>query len=358
MSDAFNALNAMKDKTEEQLNAVLQKDDPNEDREVNMEIEKPNITEIKLSDDVVTAILNCLGQYFGQVIGLNASIIEEIKNQSVKEELMQINSEVVTSRNTVSNEMQAMFNMLGNVKGTIVNGINALGDEMVSQGEYAKQIGNLQTQMIGQIGVNSERLLDQQGYTNKLLEYNVANNDDLRNTIYTAYKALCDRAIGRADEQQKQLLANNPEQTMMLIEDANEIIPTVIAHQPNIPMEQIEYLRDQYVFFMNIISNYIMDQNFINLSKELGFAKMFNAYLQRGVTSGNSAQSANNEYLTGLFTRMSNHVEILQEEYQTIRDAINNLPNNLPPNMDDIISKCRTRVRNMWNIDSNSGQIV
>ena len=67
-------------------------------------------------------------------------------------------------------------------------------------------------------------------------------------------------------------------------------------------------------------------------------------------------QRDKNEYLTGLFTRMSNHVEILQEEYQTIRDAINNLPNNLPPNMDDIISKCRTRVRNMWNADPNSGQ--
>ena len=85
---------------------------------------------------------------------------------------------------------------------------------------------------------------------------------------------------------------------------------------------------------------------------------MFNAYLQRGVTGGNSAQSADNEYLLNLFIRMSNYQQILQEEYQNIRDVFSSLPNVLPVNIGDILSKCRTRVSNIWNIDSNSGIIA
>ena len=151
-------------------------------------------------------------------------------------------------------------------------------------------------------------------------------------------------------EPQRQMITNDPQRTNLLLQDANEIIPaavgeTALSQSPNsdINMEYIEYLRDQYVFFMDIMTNYITDQGLINLTKELGFNRLFNAYLQRG----------NNDYLMNLFIRIANHNEIKPEEYQTIRDTVNSLQNTLNVDMNDIIAKTRRRVNDMWNTDTS-----
>ena len=205
-------------------------------------------------------------------------------------------------------------------------------------------------------------MLDQQEYTNRLLEYNIASDDALRNKIYQAYQMLCGSPIKSQNlpaievEPQRQLITNDPNRTNLLLQDANEIIPAAVASEQiasqgeaalspnvNLNMESIEYIRDQYVFFMDIMTNYITDQGLINLTKELGFNRLFNAYLQRG----------NNDYLMNLFIRIANHNEIKPEEYQTIRDTVNSLQNTLNVDMNDIINKTRRRVNDMWNTDTS-----
>ena len=387
-------MEALKNTTVEKMNEILLKDSPNEETEVSMDI-VPYNSQFGSISDVLNALSTKFDSYMQQLLGLNQQIAQNVSNEALGQQLIKIINEITTSRQSFASYLESLMNgqttnakMIEDVKDAVTNntnmvhdGIDALGNEVVTQGQAvgdsvrttgslvensiaaqsaaAQQWSELQTFLIQQLG---ERMLSQQDYLNRLMEYNITSDEAIRNKIYQAYQLLCNSQVKPDNlpasevEPQRQLIMNNTEQARSLLEDANEIIPTVIAQKQDMPMEQIEYLRDQYVFFMNIIANYITDQNLINLCRELGFNKMFNAYLQRGVTSGNSAQSANNEYLTGLFTRMSNHVEILQEEYQTIRDVFNRLPNNLPPNMDDIISKCRTRVRNMWNADPNSGQ--
>ena len=223
----------------------------------------------------------------------------------------------------------------------------------------------LQAFLMQQLGSNTQKLLDHQEYTNRLLEYNIATDYGLMNKIYQAYQMLCRSPIKSQNlpaievEPQRQLIAEDPNRTNLLLQDANEIIPAAVASEQmiaaqsngeaalspnvNLNMESIEYIRDQYVFFMDIMTNYITDQGLINLTKELGFNRLFNAYLQRG----------NNEFLMNLFIRIANHNEIKPEEYQTIRETVNSLQNTLNVDMNDIISKTRRRVNDMWNSDSN-----
>lgn len=264
-----------------------------------------------------------------------------------------INDAATTTNSLLTNGMQGLTNTIQDTQAQntrmIQDGVNAIGNTMTSQSE-------LQAFLMQQLGSNTQKLLDQQEYTNRLLEYNIGSDDAIRNKIYQAYKMLCESPIKSQNlpaievEPQRQLITNDPQRTNLLLQDANEIIPaavgeTALSQSPNsdINMEYIEYLRDQYVFFMDIMTNYITDQGLINLTKELGFNRLFNAYLQRG----------DNDYLMNLFIRIANHNEIKPEEYQTIRDAVNSLQNTLNVDMNDIIAKTRRRVNDMWNSDSS-----
>ena len=277
-----------------------------------------------------------------------------------------INDAATTTNSLLTNGMQGLTNTIQDTQAQntrmIEDGVNALGNAITSQSEAAQQMRELQAFLMQQLGSNTQKLLDQQEYTNRLLEYNIASDDALRNKIYQAYQMLCESPIKSQNlpaievEPQRQLITDDPNRTNLLLQDANEIIPAAVASEQiaqsngeaalspnvNLNMESIEYLRDQYVFFMDIMTNYITDQGLINLTKELGFNRLFNAYLQRG----------NNDYLMNLFIRIANHNEIKPEEYQTIRDTVNSLPITLNVDMNDIIAKTRRRVNDMWNTDS------
>lgn len=279
-----------------------------------------------------------------------------------------INDAATTTNSLLTNGMQGLTNTIQDTQAQntrmIQDGVNALGNAMTSQSEAAQQMRELQAFLMQQLGSNTQKLLDQQDYTNRLLEYNIASDDALRNKIYQAYQMLCGLPIKSQNlpaievEPQRQLITNDPNRTNLLLQDANEIIPAAVASEQiaqsngeaalspnvNLNMESIEYIRDQYVFFMDIMTNYITDQGLINLTKELGFNRLFNAYLQRG----------NNDYLMNLFIRIANHNEIKPEEYQTIRDTVNSLQNTLNVDMNDIIAKTRRRVNDMWNMDSSA----
>ena len=307
-------------------------------------------------DQSLNAYQNCLQTIEDQMSNNTRMLCDSI-TASDGETRQLINDAATTTNSLLTNGMQGLTNTIQDTQAEntrmIQDGVNA----MTSQSEAAQQMRELEAFLMQQLGSNTQKLLDQQEYTNRLLEYNIASDDALRNKIYQAYQMLCGLPIKSQNlpaievEPQRQLITNDPQRTNLLLQDANEIIPaavgeTALSQSPNsdINMEYIEYLRDQYVFFMDIMTNYITDQGLINLTKELGFNRLFNAYLQRG----------NNDYLMNLFIRIANHNEIKPEEYQTIRDTVNSLQNTLNVDMNDIINKTRRRVNDMWNMDSSA----
>ena len=406
--DITNAQHAYVDRVEEKMKAVAERVGLNQEALVSR-----ISTQQKESMDNIQEVLLSWAQQetntLGQILQFNSQLAAQVQNESILKQLQDIQNRVDQSLNAYQNGLEAIEDQMSNntrmlcdsitasdgetrqliydaatttnslltngmqgltntIQDTqaqntrmIQDGVNALGNAMTSQSEAAQQMRELEAFLMQQLGSNTQKLLDKQDYTNRLLEYNIASDDALRNKIYQAYQMLCGSPIKSQNlpaievEPQRQMITNDPNRTNLLLQDANEIIPAAVASEQiasqgeaalspnvNLNMESIEYIRDQYVFFMDIMTNYITDQGLINLTKELGFNRLFNAYLQRG----------NNDYLMNLFIRIANHNEIKPEEYQTIRDTVNSLPITLNVDMNDIIAKTRRRVNDMWNTDS------
>ena len=402
--DITNAQHAYVDRVEEKMKDVVEKAGLNQEALVS----RINTQEKESMDNIQEVLLAWAQQEtntLGQILQFNSQLAAQVQDEAIVKQLQDIQNRVDQSLNAYQNDLEAIEDQMSNntrmlcdsitasdgetrqlindaatngmqgltntIQDTqaqntrmIQDGVNAIGNAMTSQSEAAQQMSELQAFLMQQLGSNTQKLLDQQDYTNRLLEYNIASDDALRNKIYQAYQMLCESPIKSQNlpaievEPQRQLITDDPNRTNLLLQDANEIIPAAVASEQiaqsngeaalspnvNLNMESIEYLRDQYVFFMDIMTNYITDQGLINLTKELGFNRLFNAYLQRG----------NNDYLMNLFIRIANHNEIKPEEYQTIRDTVNSLPITLNVDMNDIINKTRRRVNDMWNMDSNA----
>lgn len=406
--DITNAQHAYVDRIEEKMKDVVEKVGLNQEALVS----RINTQQKESMDNIQEVLLAWAQQEtntLGQILQFNSQLAAQVQDEAIVKQLQDIQNRVDQSLNAYQNGLEAIEDQMSNntrmlcdsitasdgetrqliydaatttnslltngmqgltntIQDTqaqntrmIQDGVNALGNAMTSQSEAAQQMRELQTFLMQQLGSNTQKLLDQQDYTNRLLEYNIASDDALRNKIYQAYQMLCGSPIKSQNlpaievEPQRQMITNDPQRTNLLLQDANEIIPAAVASEQiasqgeaalspnvNLKMESIEYIRDQYVFFMDIMTNYITDQGLINLTKELGFNRLFNAYLQRG----------NNDYLMNLFIRIANHNEIKPEEYQTIRDTVNSLPITLNVDMNDIIAKTRRRVNDMWNTDS------
>lgn len=406
--DITNAQHAYVDRVEEKMKDVVEKVGLNQEALVS----RINTQEKESMDNIQEVLLAWAQQEtntLGQILQFNSQLAAQVQDEAIVKQLQDIQNRVDQSLNAYQNGLEAIEDQMSNntrmlcdsitasdgetkqliydaatttnslltngmqgltntIQDTqaqntrmIQDGVNALGNAMTSQSEAAQQMRELEAFLMQQLGSNTQKLLDQQEYTNRLLEYNIASDDALRNKIYQAYQMLCGSPIKSQNlpaievEPQRQMITNDPQRTNLLLQDANEIIPAAVASEQiasqgeaalspnvNLNMESIEYIRDQYVFFMDIMTNYITDQGLINLTKELGFNRLFNAYLQRG----------NNDYLMNLFIRIANHNEIKPEEYQTIRDTVNSLPITLNVDMNDIIAKTRRRVNDMWNTDS------
>lgn len=410
--DITNAQHAYVDRVEEKMKDVVEKAGLNQEALVS----RINTQQKESMDNIQEVLLAWAQQEtntLGQILQFNSQLAAQVQDETIVKQLQDIQNRVDQSLNAYQNGLEAIEDQMSNntrmlcdsistsdgetrqliydaatttnslltngmqgltntIQDTqaqntrmIQDGVNALGNAMTSQSEAAQQMRELQAFLMQQLGSNTQKLLDQQEYTNRLLEYNIASDDALRNKIYQAYQMLCNSPIKSQNlpaievEPQRQLITDDPNRTNLLLQDANEIIPAAVASEQmiaaqsngetalspnvNLNMESIEYLRDQYVFFMDIMTNYITDQGLINLTKELGFNRLFNAYLQRG----------NNDYLMNLFIRIANHNEIKPEEYQTIRDTVNSLPITLNVDMNDIINKTRRRVNDMWNTDTS-----
>ena len=136
-----------------------------------------------------------------------------------------------------------------------------------------------------------------------------------------------------------------------ILEDANQIVPaakmSVLQRQPyqtgstpqspTLNTDELEYMRDQYVFFMDIIMNYFFDATFVRFIKEIGFAKLFNAYLKR---------NQNNE-IYNIFIQLANRTPVTPEMYQTIRDVVSSIPFDIDVNLDSLLTKTAASIQNM-----------
>lgn len=172
----------------------------------------------------------------------------------------------------------------------------------------------------------------------------------LQDQVYNAYKMLCDRPVSvqylTAYEMnlQDRLLKDIPDNVRIeVIEDANQITPAINTQVvENGDTGNLEYLRNEYVFFMNILTNYITDQTFINFAKSIGFSRFFNAYLQRN----------DNDVLFGVFVKLANRIHLSEDDYNYMTNLFNSIPLNVDTNMNNLIEKTAVDIHNMMNSEN------
>ena len=252
-----------------------------------------------------------------------------------------------TTRKLLTDNQTQNRQMLTDIQQSVDNGITNLGNTI----EQNNQLAGLQTAMLHQIGFNTEKMLAQNEYNQWLLQNGINYiTGALQDQVYNAYKMLCDRPVTvqylTAYEMnlQDRLLKDIPDNVRVeVIEDANQITPAINTQVvENGDTGNLEYLRNEYVFFMNILTNYITDQTFINFAKSIGFSKFFNAYLQRN----------DNDLLFGVFIKLANRVELSEDDYNYMTNLFNSIPLNVDTNMNNLIEKTAVDIHNMMNSEN------
>ena len=371
--DVINKQNALFKKTEEHLQQSAAAARPNQEAivpkiEVNATAElSPNaeqeITSIK---ELFTTLNEQYASYLQQVQQINTQLAGLTSITSTTNLLVDINTSINNSRafyqnllNNIETKLleshgetrQLLTNgqaqnrqMLTDIQQNVSDGMTNLGNTIAQN----NQLTNMQTVMLNQIGVNTERMLAQQAYNAWLIENGFKYAATIQDQIYNAYKALCDRPITPKyliDDEvpiQNNLLRDIPDNVKIeVLEDANQIVPaeSVEIVQRN-GIDDLEQLRDQYVFFMNIMTNYLFDQDFINFAKRIGFVKIFNAYIQRN----------SNPELFNIFIQLANRKVLTESDYQLMEQLFNSIPCDMDVNIENLINKTAADVYNMWNV--------
>ena len=241
-----------------------------------------------------------------------------------------------TTRKLLTDNQTQNRQMLRDIKQSVDNGITNLGNVV----EHNNQLADLQTAMLAQ-----------NEYNQWLLQNGINNiTGALQDQVYNAYKMLCNQPVTvqylTAYEMnlQERLLKDIPDNVRIeLIEDANQITPAINTQVvENGDTGNLEYLRNEYVFFMNILTNYITDQTFINFAKSIGFSRFFNGYLQRN----------DNDDLFGVFIKLANRDELSEDDYNYMTNLFNSIPLNVDTNMNNLIEKTAVDIYNMMNSEN------
>ena len=359
--DICNALNAMIEKTEEQMQRVVKTARPNEETLV------PSIQ--SEATGVITSIsglFNSLNaqysSYLQQIQQLNTQLTAIVPN-GIAQQLNTINTSINNSRAFYQNLLNAMQSQiigsiqentlatqqqLENLQNDMNNGIATL-DNTIGQNNL---LTNMQTVMLQQIGVNTERMLAQQQYNNWLIENGFNYVAEQQNKVYEGYKQLSNRPVTPkyllSDEekiQQNNLLQSMSDTVKVeVLEDANQVVPAVAYADTaeTIDTDSLEQIRDQYVFFMDIMMNYIFDSVFQSFVQRIGFVKMFNAYLKRN----------QNTEIFNLFVQLANRVHVTEEMYQRIEQLVNSIPCDIDVSLNDLLSKTASSIQNMLNSEN------
>lgn len=401
IQDVVNAQTALIKDTEGQMQRVLTKDNPNE--EIVPSIQNTAIqAELKSIHDLFEALKTQYASYIEQTQSLNTQMAAMIKNEAVVKQLTDINTSISTSRtffqnllsgmqtkliqaqnksmklltdeiqsntssllqgvtDTIQNAQTQNVNMLEDIKSNMTDGITALGNTIAQN----NLLTDAQTVMLQQIGLNTERMMQQQAYSTWLLQNGFQYIGSLQDKVYEEYKKLTDRPVTPkyliTDQERVDLnkrLMNTPDAVKVeILEDANQIVPAVKMNDLQHPLmvgnmypsgsvetvaermntDELEYMRDQYVFFMDIIMNYFFDSTFVSFIKEIGFAKLFNAYLKRD----------KNREIYNIFIQLANRTPVTPEMYQTIRNVVSSIPFDISVNLNSLLTKTATSIQNM-----------
>ena len=409
IQDVVNAQTALIKDTESQMQRVLTKDNPNEEIVPSIQVDPTIQAELKSIHDLFEVLKAHYTSYIEQTQSLNTQMAAMIKNEAVVKQLTDINTSISTSRTFFQNLLSGMqtkliqaqnqsmklltdeiqsntssllqgvtdsiqnaqtenVNMLEDIKSNMTDGITALGNTIAQN----NLLTDAQTVMLQQIGLNTERMMQQQAYSNWLIQNGFQYIGSLQDKVYEEYKKLTDRPVTPkyliTDQERVDLnrrLMNTPDSIKIeILEDANQIVPaakmsvlqqanqkqlslprvhgqqqhpTVQRIIENINTDELEYMRDQYVFFMDIIMNYFFDATFVRFIKEIGFAKLFNAYLKR---------NQNNE-IYNIFIQLANRTPVTPEMYQTIRNIVSSIPFDINMNIENLLEKTATSIQNM-----------
>lgn len=404
IQDVVNAQTALIKDTEQQMQRVLIKDNPNEEIVPSIQVNPAIQAELKSIHDLFEALKTQYASYIEQTQSLNTQMAAMIKNEAVVKQLTDINTSISTSRtffqnllngmqtkliqaqnksmklltdeiqsntssllqgvsDTIQNAQTQNVNMLEDIKSNMTDGITALGNTIAQN----NLLTDAQTVMLQQIGLNTERMMQQQAYSTWLLQNGFQYIGSLQDKVYEEYKKLTDRPVTPkyliTDQEKIDLnrrLMDTPEPVKVeILEDANQIVPAVKMNDLQRPLmvgnmypsgsvetvaermntDELEYLRDQYVFFMDIIMNYFFDSTFVSFIKEIGFAKLFNAYLKRN-------QNQNRE-IYNIFIQLANRTPVTPEMYQTIRNVVSSIPFDINMNIENLLKKTATSIQNM-----------
>ena len=368
--DVVNKQNALFKKTEQQLQESAVAARPNQDVivpkiNVRAELSASAEQEITTIRELFTTLNEQYASYLQQVQQINTQLAGFTSITSTTNLLADINTSINNSRafyQNLFNNIEAKLleshgetrqlltngqaqnrQMLTDIQQNVNDGMTNLGNTIAQN----NQLTNMQTVMLNQIGVNTERMLAQQAYNTWLIENGFEYAATIQDQIYNAYKALCDRPItpkyliGDEVSVQNNLLRDIPDNVKIeVLEDANQIVPaeSVDIVERN-GIDELEQIRDQYVFFMNIMTNYLFDQDFLNFINRIGFLKIFNAYLQRN----------SNPQLFTIFIQLANRKVLTEEDYQLMEQLFNSIPCNIDVNIDNLLNKTAADVHNMWN---------
>lgn len=374
--DICNALNAMIEKTEKQMQRVVKTARPNEEALV-PSIRSEDTGVITSISDLFNSLNAQYSSYLQQIQQLNTQMTAIVPN-GIAQQLNTINTSINNSRAFYQNLLNAMQSQiigsiqentlatqgvtlatqgvtqqLENLQNDMNNGIATL-DNTIGQNNL---LTNMQTVMLQQIGVNTERMLAQQQYNNWLIENGFNYVAEQQNKVYEAYKQLSNRPVTPkyllSDEekiQQNNILQSTPDSVKIeVLEDANQVVPAVAfsnyaaqSAAETIDTDSLEQIRDQYVFFMDIMMNYIFDSAFQSFVQKIGFVKMFNAYLKRN----------QNTEIFNLFVQLANRVPVTEEMYQRMEQLVNSIPCDIDLSLNDLLSKTASSIQNMLNSEN------
>lgn len=370
ITDVINNQNALFARTEQQFKDCIAAAAPNQEAiiphiDVTASISDTTQQEINSLKDLYQVLNEQYKDFLEQVKEYNTQLTTLTPITKTIQDLGDINTMIDNSRNFY----QDLFNkllasndttrklltdnqtqnrqMLTDIQQSVDNGMTNLGNTI----EQNNQLAGLQTAMLHQIGFNTEKMLAQNEYNQWLLQngFNYIAGA-LQDQVYNAYKMLCDHPVTDLylpeyeKNLQNRLLNDRPDNVRIeLIEDANQITPATNTQiVENGDLNNLINIRDEYVFFMNILTNYITDQTFINFAKSIGFNKFFNAYLQRNT----------NDDLFGVFIKLANRIPLSEDDYNYMMNLFNSIPLNVDANMNNLIEKTAVDIHNMMNSEN------
>lgn len=178
---------------------------------------------------------------------------------------------------------------------------------------------------------NAEMLSNIQESINNKLEYDTESKNISTKDEYSQWLSIYNINVDNIEEFYNKyvFLSNTPVTTDKLEEDEKSIQESLMEEKPyvidvvnkithflnkDLSGEDLSDLRDEYTFFINIISNF-NDQSFF---KSIGYSKLLNAYLNRD----------NNEEISNIFDKLANR-ELTEEDKTHITQVLQNDSDNV-----------------------------